>query len=493
MSDLSEIAREKLFEIAINSPDVEVTSERILSVKTGPHTGRSPNAKSFICRPGDEGKIDWSNNKKCSTEKYHSLKKKFDDFCNTAEEGKGIFTQVLYAGQDTKRALGLKVQTSTAWQALFANNMFVVSHPDDTLDNWTIRCFPEIEKEPIVLVSFVDKEVLISGTWYAGEIKKSVFTVLNYILPEMGILSMHCSVNTDEGGENSAIFFGLSGTGKTTLSADPHRVLIGDDEHGWSDDGLFNIEGGCYAKVINLNQDDEPQIWHAVHTKGTILENVVLNDGVPDYKDSSLTENTRASYPISSVINSSDTGVAGHPSNIIFLTCDAFGVLPPVSALDSQEAYDHFLLGYTAKIAGTERGITAPMATFSPCFGAPFMPLHPTRYASILREKIEKHKVQCWLVNTGWTGGQYGKGHRVPIGVSRSIISSILDGSLGMSDLKLHTYTGLKIPISCGGKGIDEYLEPESRWDDIKDYEIAARKLMDLWQENKIAITGDSA
>ena len=295
---------------------------------------------------------------------------------------------------------------------------------------------------------------------------------------------MHCSVNTSTIGQNPAIFFGLSGTGKTTLSASPGRVLIGDDEHGWSPTGIFNFEGGCYAKVINLNKDSEPQIWDAVQAPGAILENVVISDGgIPQFDASDYTENTRGSYPIDHIPNASSTGVCMHPKNIIFLTCDAFGVLPPVSRLSASEAVDHFLMGYTAKVAGTEAGVTEPKATFSHCFGAPFMPLHASKYADLLRSKVELNDVKCWLVNTGWSGGEYGVGERMPIAVSREIVDMILSGTMAACDFFRHRHTGLLVPLVTPSGDVNKYIHPERRWTSSTAYENSANTLMRLWEE----------
>ena len=353
-------------------------------------------------------------------------------------------------------------------------------------------CFPEMENDPKVVICFHEKKIVITGTHYAGEIKKSIFTVLNFILPEKGILPMHCSVNTDKDGKNPAIFFGLSGTGKTTLSASDDRILIGDDEHGWSSTGLFNFEGGCYAKVIDLSREHEPEIWNAVQQPGATLENVVISDeGEPLFDRSDHTENTRGSYPIEHIENASRIGTCGHPNNIIFLTCDAFGVLPPVSKLSIEEAVQHFLLGYTAKVAGTESGITEPVMTFSHCFGAPFMPRKANEYADILRKKILEHDVHCWLVNTGWSGGSYGTGARMPIAVSREVVRQILSGDLAKVDFSKHVHTGLTIPTATSSELLNEYLVPEQRWEVVdinatkgkEKYTDKASYLMNEWKK----------
>ncbi len=392
-----------------------------------------------------------------------------------------IYSQDVFAVRDPKHSLAVTIHTKNAKHSLFARNMFV---PHEKIDgrfqaDWEVLHFPPLSDEPQVLICFSKKVILISGTRYSGEIKKSVFTVLNFLFPDSGYLPMHCSVNTDKSRENPAIFFGLSGTGKTTLSSDENRVLIGDDEHGWTDSGLTNFEGGCYAKTIRLSKKDEPQIWSACQQPGAILENVVLNNGIPDFDDGSITENARASYPTSFIDGADEAGwVDSHPKNIIMLTCDAFGVLPPVMKLSSDEAVAQFLLGYTAKVAGTESGITEPKATFSPCFGAPFMPLHPKVYGELLRNKIEEHNVNCWFVNTGWTGGPYGIGKRIPISVTRKIIDSIHSGHLAKAKTFKHEYTGFTVPIVENSLIPLEILKPEKGWYDLKDYEDKVSDLM---------------
>jgi len=356
--------------------------------------------------------------------------------------------------------------------------MFIPNTHPSFKESYTIFHFPNLSKEPQVIISFEEKTILISGTHYSGEIKKSIFTVLNYWFPiGWKYLSMHCSVNIDLNRENPAIFFGLSGTGKTTLSSEPGRILIGDDEHGWTSTGLVNFEGGCYAKTIRLSKEDEPDIYHACSQKGTMLENVVIKNGIPDYDDATLSENARASYPTKSLPGADPDGFVNlHPKNIIMLTCDSFGVLPPVARLSSIEAVEQFLLGYTSKVAGTEAGIKEPQATFSPCFGQPFMPLPAYEYAKLLKVLIEEHSVNCWLVNTGWTGGPYGVGSRIPISVTRDIIKHVHSGDLANSRTHLHEYTGLTVPLldSIPRK----ILYPEEGWDDIEEYKYAAYDLI---------------
>ena len=473
--------RENLITAAKREQGVLELKSGAIVVYTGKCTGRSPNAKFIVIDDKTADKIDWKNNQKISVEDFSSHIKSVKSYCASLDN---VHTQCVYAGKDEKEQIGLTVRNSKMWQALFANNMFVRSRSsyDSVETKWDLYCFPEYGNVPEVFINFSSNEITITGTHYAGEIKKSVFTVLNYILPEKDILPMHCSVNVDNSGKNAAIFFGLSGTGKTTLSADSNRVLIGDDEHGWSSRGIFNFEGGCYAKVINLSKEAEPEIWDAVQGPGAVLENVVVsNEGIPKFDAKDYTENTRGSYPINRIPNASRTGTCAHPTNIIFLTCDAFGVLPPVAKLSVNEAVQHFLMGYTAKVAGTESGVNEPVATFSHCFGAPFMPRPPEVYADLLREKVKDHDVKCWLVNTGWSGGAYGKGVRMPISVSRTVVNLILSGEMSECDFTEHRYTNLKIPMSTPNSELNNYIVPEYNWDDLNDYESTVFKLMEMW------------
>lgn len=472
---------ENLFSRAVEEEGAVPLDSGALSVTTGAYTGRCPGAKFFVCDLGGDAdsKIDWSNNQKISAESFLQMKDKVLSYLKK----RNPVTQKLRAGCDGKYSLSLSVTTELAWQALFAKNMFVDSLPgEDGMQTWSLYCAPGAHSEPRVMINLETQEILITGTYYAGEIKKSVFTVLNFLLPQLDVLPMHCSVNMYEDGSRPAVFFGLSGTGKTTLSSDEGRVLIGDDEHGWSQDGLFNFEGGCYAKVIDLCKDDEPQIWGACQGHGSILENVIVKNGQPDFSDSQLTQNTRASYDISKIEGASDTGVSAHPTNVIFLTCDAFGVLPPVSFLSKKQAVDHFKMGYTAKVAGTEAGVIEPQATFSHCFGAPFMPMRVNVYADLLDRKIHEHNVDCWLVNTGWSGGGYGAGERMPIEVSRNIIRMIVDGLLTEMRFVVHEKTGLTIPVTVCSS-VDDYLVPENRWQDVSKYDEACNKLLQLFDD----------
>ncbi len=461
---------------------------------TGQHTGRSANDKFIVKDPGSEKNIWWGKvNKPFEDSKFAALHKKMRAYL----EGREVFVQDCFAGADVDHRLAVRVVTECAWHNLFARNMFLQPTAEE-LENFTpeftILQIPSFEADPkvdgtrsevFVLANFAEKLVIIGGTSYAGEIKKSVFSILNYLLPEKGILPMHCSVNVSEEG-NSTVFFGLSGTGKTTLSADASKMLIGDDEHGWSDDGLFNFEGGCYAKVINLSKEAEPEIFETTRRFGTVLENVVMDEhsGELDLDDNRYTENTRASYPIDFIPNASETGVTGNPTNVLMLTADAFGVLPPISKLTPEQAMYHFLSGYTAKLAGTEKGLgNEPQATFSTCFGAPFMPRHPAVYAKLLGEKIARNGVNCWLVNTGWTGGEYGTGHRMPIAHTRALVNAALNGALAKADTEKDPFFGLAIPTSCVGVP-SEILNPRNTWADKDAYDAKAKDLVGRFIEN---------
>ena len=474
--------RETLIAESVGFPGVRLLETGAIAVYTGKCTGRSPDAKFIVDDSITHEEIDWEQNSSCTPDEW-------DDLLNSAlgfEKENKIYDQRLYAGRDEACQVGVNVKTSTPWHALFANNMFVRERQDAHAPSvcWTLRAYPQLQEEPKVFINFSSKSIIITGTHYAGEIKKSIFTVLNFVLPPMDILPMHCSVNAKKDGSNAAVFFGLSGTGKTTLSADKARMLIGDDEHGWSPTRLFNFEGGCYAKMINLCSTAEPEIWNAVQMSGATLENVVINDrGIPDFDNGKYTENTRGSYPVHHISNASPTGICDPPENVVFLTCDAFGVLPPVSKLSAQEAIDHFLMGYTAKVAGTEEGVTEPVATFSHCFGGPFMPRKPQEYALLLRRRIDECGATCWLVNTGWSGGKYGVGSRMPIQVSRSIINLILSGELKKSEFRTHTYTGLSIPTATSDPVLNSYVTPEESWESLKQYRKECDSLMSMWEK----------
>lgn len=464
-------------------------------VRTGAFTGRSPNDKFIVKEKTTEKDISWGNvNRPFEEEKFERLYHRVLAYL----QGNDIFVQDTYAGADQKYRIPVRVITEYAWHNLFARNMFINLRtleeyksfsPDFTIiDLPKFHALPEVDgtnSEAFVLVNFVRKLILIGGTSYAGEIKKSVFTILNYLLPHQKVMSMHCSAN--QGKKNDvALFFGLSGTGKTTLSADPNRALIGDDEHGWSDNGVFNFEGGCYAKVIRLSEEAEPDIYATTRKFGTILENVVFDTHwrIPDLDDDTFTENTRAAYPITHIKNIVKDGVGGHPKNIIFLTADAFGVLPPIARLSPEQTMYHFLGGYTAKVAGTERGLgNEPQATFSACFGAPFMPLHPGVYAKILGEKIKRHKVSCWLVNTGWTGGSYGDGERMSIQYTRALLNAALEGKLNTVSYEEDPVFRLKIPGECGGVP-SEILKPRNTWKNKQAYDRKSAELAARFKEN---------
>jgi len=463
-------------------------------VKTGAYTGRSPNDKFIVKEPGTEKKISWGTVNRPFTETQ------FKNLWNRVQaylQGDDIFIQDCYIGTDKNHRVPLRIITEYAWHSLFARNMFLNIVDLEELKNhipeYTIidlpkfHALPELDgtnSEAFILVNLAEKLILIGGTSYAGEIKKSAFSLMNFLLPEKSILPMHCSANVGVKGD-TALFFGLSGTGKTTLSADSTRALIGDDEHGWSDDGIFNFEGGCYAKVIRLSEEAEPSIYETTRRFGTILENVAIDSYCrkPDLNDSSFTENTRASYPISHLENIVPEGSGDHPKNVIFLTADAFGVLPPLSKLSPEQAMYHFLLGYTAKVAGTERGITEPQATFSTCFGAPFMPHHPSVYSGLLGSKLNEHGSSTWLVNTGWTGGAHGTGERISIKYTRALLNSAIEGKLDDVEFETDPIFGLQVPKSCPGVP-SEILMPRNTWKDKTDYDKKAKELARMFKEN---------
>ena len=482
-----------LYEEAIKRREGMISHLGPFVVRTGQHTGRSPNDKFVVKEPSSENKVWWGKvNKPIDESKFNTLYQRMLAYL----QGKDLFVQDCVVGADPQFQMPIRVITEDAWHNLFSRNLFL-QITDDQLKNhvpdFTIinvpkfLAVPEVDgtrSEAFVIVNFGKKIVLIGGTSYAGEIKKSVFTIMNYVMPQANVLSMHCSANIGNEGD-VAVFFGLSGTGKTTLSADPDRKLIGDDEHGWSDNGVYNFEGGCYAKVIKLSKDAEPEIFDTTRKFGTVLENVSmdLRGRRLDLDDDSLTENTRAAYPITHIDNSVRSGMGGHPKNIIMLTCDAFGVMPPVSKLTLEQAKYQFLSGYTAKVAGTEKGVTEPSATFSTCFGAPFMALHPTVYTNLLGNKIAKNNVNCWLVNTGWSGGPYGIGSRMKIQFTRSIIRAILSGKLENTKFKAEPYFGLNIPVECDGVPT-EILDTKNTWKNQDDYDKKAKELASLFEKN---------
>lgn len=482
----------ELVEKALASNGSKLTSTGAISSKTGKYTGRSPKDKFIVDEPSVHDTVDWgSTNRPFAPEKFDKL---YQDVLNYLD-GKELFVFEGFAGADTTFRLPIRVVNEYAWHNLFARQLFVRPTEEELKSHqaeFTVVSAPDFEADPAVhgtnseafiIVNFAQKIVLIGGTKYAGETKKSIFSVMNYILPQKGVLSMHCSANKGEDGD-VALFFGLSGTGKTTLSADPNRYLIGDDEHGWSDNGVFNIEGGCYAKCINLTEEKEPEIFRAIKF-GSVLENVVVdeNNRVADYDDNSLTENTRAAYPINFIPNALIPGVAGHPEVVIFLTADAFGVLPPISKLSKEQAMYHFMSGYTSKLAGTERGVTEPEATFSTCFGAPFLPLAPAVYAEMLGEKIDKHNAKVYLVNTGWSGGPYGVGKRMNLPYTRAMVTAALNGELEKQEFEQHPVFGVAVPKSCPGVP-SEVLNPRDTWADKESYDAHAAKLAGLFVEN---------
>lgn len=469
-------SRVDLREIAVTKEGVVITKDGSLSVETGQHTGRSPNAKYIVIDNVTADTVDWRNNQGMNQKVWKEFK---EDFLNskTFSSKNNLFTQKVSAGHKSFREIKINVHTELAWHSLFALNMFEEIGENEECE-FDLYYVPSFTNEPSVVISFEEKMIIISGTKYAGEMKKSVFTVLNHVLPDENVLPMHCSINLDKNNENPCIFFGLSGTGKTTLSADSSRNLVGDDEHGWSHSGLFNFESGCYAKVIYLDKEKEPDIWEASQGEESILENVVLKSGKPDFFDKSLTENTRCSYPLKYIKNSvSSRSTKNQPKNVIMLTCDAFGILPAIAKLTPEEAWKFFVIGYTSKIAGTEKGIVDPVATFSPCFGLPFMTRNPKEYADILKNFVEKNEVNCWMLNTGWVGGPYGVGERISIVDTRSILSKIYNGELLNCDYFEHPYTNMLVP-KVGGLDL-RLLKPEISWENLKDYQNACFKLVD--------------
>lgn len=481
----------ELCEQAISRGEARLTAHGALVALTGQHTGRSAKDKFIVRDAATDGHIWWDNNKPMSPEHFAVLKADM-----AAHAGnKDLFVQDLTGGADQTHALPVRIVTELAWHSLFIRNLLIRPERaalESFIPSMTIIDLPTFKADPqrhgcrtdtVIAVDLASLTVLIAGTSYAGEIKKSVFTALNYILPAKGVMPMHCSANTGHGGD-AAVFFGLSGTGKTTLSADPSRILVGDDEHGWGPDGIFNFEGGCYAKTIRLSAEAEPEIYATTQRFGTVLENVILDEARnPDFNDGSLTENTRCAYPLHFIPNASGTGRASHPKNIIMLTADAFGVLPPIAKLTPAQAMYHFLSGYTAKVAGTEKGVTEPEATFSTCFGAPFMPRHPSEYGNLLRELIARHGADCWLVNTGWTGGAYGTGRRMPIKATRALLAAALDGSLKSAAFRTDPNFGFAVPVTVAGVE-SAILDPRSTWADTAAYDRQAAKLAGMFTAN---------
>jgi phosphoenolpyruvate carboxykinase (ATP) len=481
-----------LYEEAVRRQEGLIAAEGPLTCRTGVYTGRSPNDKFTVQEPTSEANIAWGKvNRPMAAAQFDAL---HAELLNSLA-GKELFVLDCYAGADPAYRLPVRVINELAWHNLFCRNLFIddpqaaaAGAPEFTIiDSPSFKADPKrhgTNSEAFIALNFAKNLVLIGGTSYAGEMKKSIFSVLNYILPLKGVLSMHCSANIGEAGD-TALFFGLSGTGKTTLSSDPERMLIGDDEHGWSDSGVFNFEGGCYAKTIRLSAEAEPQIYATTRRFGTVLENVVIDPETRrlNLDDDRFTENTRAAYPISFIDNAVPSGQGGHPKNVVMLTADAFGVLPPISRLTPEGAMYHFLSGYTAKVAGTEKGVTEPKATFSTCFGAPFLPLAPSRYAKMLGEKIAKHDARVWLVNTGWTGGAYGTGKRMKIAYTRAMIRAALSGALDTVKYERDPIFNIDVPVSCPDVPPD-VLKPRMTWSDGAAYDQQAAKLAQMFVDN---------
>ena len=490
---LYNLSTARLVEEALRKGEGELSSTGALSLKTGKYTGRSPYDKFIVRDRLTKGSIAWGPvNAPFEQEQFEKMYERVLDYLESREE---LYVFDGSVGADPQYSISLRVINECAWQNLFARQIFIrPAGPsvDHQRDRFTVIAVPGLKAVPkrdgtnseaFILISFSKRLVLIGGTAYAGEIKKSVFYIMNYLLPMQGILSMHCSANLGDSGE-TALFFGLSGTGKTTLAADPQRRLIGDDEHGWSDRGIFNLEGGCYAKCINLSEQKEPQIWKAIRF-GTVLENVILDpaERLPDFTDRELTENTRAAYPLDYISGRIDPSVAGHPRAIIFLTADAFGVLPPLSILEDEQIVYHFISGYTSKLAGTERGVEEPSTTFSACFGEPFLPLHPLKYAEMLKKRVQKHGAKVYLINTGWSGGPYGVGRRIPLEYTRQMVTAALSGTIYWAESRIDPIFGLRVPRTCPGipGGI---LNPVQTWSDPENYERKARELVEAFQIN---------
>lgn len=482
-----------LYEESLKRKEANVVYGGPLCVSTGKHTGRSPNDRYFVETKDIDGKLFYNKSNKGIKEKY------FNQIFAKVQKyvaNKDLFVRDAYVGSSEASRLKVRAITECAWTNMFVKNMFIEPKQEELkkfVPQFTLICLPKMKVNPktdgtvsetAILINIKKKLILVIGTEYGGENKKALFTVMNFLLPQKGIMTMHCSANVGKKND-SAIFFGLSGTGKTTLSADITRGLIGDDEHGWDDDGVFNFEGGCYAKVIRLNQEAEPQIYSTTHRFGTVLENVVFDPqtGKLNLDDDTLTENTRACYPLNFIDNAVESKRATHPKNIIFLTCDAFGVMPPISKLSADQALYHFISGYTAKVAGTEKGVKEPTSTFSTCFGGPFMPLHPSVYAELLKKKIQKHKVNCWLVNTGWIGGPYGVGNRISIKYTRALLNAALDGKLAKAKFVTDPVFGFQIPTACAGVPAN-ILNPQKTWKDKKAYMEKYMSLAKAFIEN---------
>jgi phosphoenolpyruvate carboxykinase (ATP) len=484
----------RLVEAAVARNEGKLSADGPLVVETGQHTGRSAQDKFIVRDAETEASVWWGKSNKAMTPDHFATLK--EDFLTALRAKSDLFVQDLYGGSQPGHRVGVRVINELAWHNLFIRTMLV--RPEERelkgfVADYTIIDLPSFRADParhgcrsdtVIAVDMSEKLVLIGGTRYAGEMKKSVFGILNYLLPPTGVMPMHCSANMGDDGR-TAVFFGLSGTGKTTLSADPKRTLIGDDEHGWSDDAVFNFEGGCYAKMIRLSPEAEPEIFATTKRFGTVLENVVMDEVTRqlDLHDNSLAENSRGAYPIDFIPNASERNMGGTPRSIVMLTADAYGILPPIAKLSPDQAMYHFLSGYTARVAGTEIGVTEPDATFSTCFGAPFMPRHPSVYGNLLKERIARGGVDCWLVNTGWTGGTYGVGHRMPIKATRALLDAALDGSLNDVQFRTDPNFGFKVPVAVPGVD-DAILDPRATWADRDAYDAAAARLVGLFNEN---------
>jgi phosphoenolpyruvate carboxykinase (ATP) len=481
-----------LIEQALRRGEGALTDHGAFTAVTAPHTGRSAKDKFLVDDPSFTNRIWWDKNAKLDPAAFERLQEDVRAYLDARE----VFVQDLFAGADPAYRLPVRFITPNAWHALFVRNMFIRALPAELAQfrpGFTVLHAPDLQADParhgtrsgaFIIINFAKKVVLIGGTRYAGEMKKSIFTAMNFLLPAQGVMPMHCSANIGSGGD-TAIFFGLSGTGKTTLSADPSRQLIGDDEHGWSDRGVFNFEGGCYAKVIHLRPDTEPEIYRATQMFGTVLENVVLDPltRAVNFDADTITENTRACYPIDAIPNHVSSGAGGHPRNVVFLAADAFGVMPPLARLTADQAMYYFLSGYTAKVAGTERGVTEPSATFSACFGAPFLPLHPAVYAKMLGERISRHGARVWLVNTGWTGGPYGTGSRMKLSLTRAMLRAALSGSLDRARFTRDPVFGIEVPVDVPDVP-SQLLSPRGTWSDPAAYDVQAKKLATMFREN---------
>jgi phosphoenolpyruvate carboxykinase (ATP) len=483
-----------LYEHSIRNGEASVVEGGALSAFTGHHTGRSPKDKHTVDDKLTHDVLWWDGNRKQTEQQFAAM---LADF-RTHVKGKTLFAQDLYGGADPTYRIKVRVFTEYAWHSLFIRQLLIrpeIAELASFTPELTIIDLPSFKpdskrhggregSDTQVAIDFTNKIVLIAGSSYAGEMKKSVFTTLNFYLPARNVVPMHCSANVSHDGE-SALFFGLSGTGKTTLSSDPDRILIGDDEHGWGPEGIFNFEGGCYAKTIKLSREAEPQIWDATNRFGAVLENVTYDPytRVPNYDDGSKTENTRSAYPLDFIPNASRTGRAGHPKNVIFLTADAYGVMPPIAKLTPTQAMYHFLSGYTAKVAGTEKGLVGVEPEFSTCFGAPFLPRHPSVYADLLQKYITEHNVDVWLVNSGWTGGIYGVGRRMPIKATRTLLTAALNGSLKNADFRTDPYFGFAVPTSV--PGVEPHLlYPSKTWQNKAEFDKTARALVAMFQKN---------